>query len=134
MQFLVGREATVESGLIPIPQLMTRAGIFDYFRNKGYGESIGLIVVMLWCREPEFASKPHIRYMKATKALNIDIQFDQAKTESMETDQRHRFVAQKLLTEVPRIIAKYKFPDFDLPRFENDLKEFFNKLGWLESK
>ncbi len=44
---------------------------------------------------------------------------------------KEKIVAEKLLTEIPRIIAKYKFKNFDLQMFENDLMILVKKLIWI---
>jgi hypothetical protein len=61
----------------------------------------------------------------------VDIMLDLAVMTSSKTSTRKRIVAEKFLDEVPQIIAKYKFKEFDLPRFSADLRNWFKQNEWF---
>ena len=48
----------------------------------------------------------------------------------MEIDQKERekIVIEKIINEVPAILAKYKLTDFNLEKFEIDLKKWMKKI------
>jgi hypothetical protein len=46
----------------------------------------------------------------------------------MIPQERSKVVAEKFTLEIPEIIAKYEFEDFDLQRFTSDLSKFMKKL------
>ena len=42
--------------------------------------------------------------------------------------EREEIIVDKIITEVPQVIAKYKFKDFELVRFEKDLKKWMREI------
>jgi len=54
------------------------------------------------------------------------LDFDQFKR--IDQQERNKIVAEKFIAEIPAIIAKYKFQDFDLKKFTADLSKFMKKL------
>ena len=57
--------------------------------------------------------------------------FDLNQFKSIEQSERQNIVAKKMVTELPAIIAKYKFKNFDLIAFEADLVGCFKQIKWL---
>ncbi len=49
----------------------------------------------------------------------------------LDHESRRRIIAEKIVTEVPLVLKKYKFKDFDLRRFSQDLSDWFKQHGWL---
>lgn len=98
-----------------------------FFDEKTYGTSIEGISLFLMCRAPYLKFKQRIRFLKKEKKLYMDIMLDYNQFINVEQAVRNRIVVEKLIIEVPQIIAKYKFKDFDLPEFEKDFKRFLKK-------
>ena len=114
------------------------SGLRRYFEEKYYysltpdiknycGSSIDAIVIVFMCRNPEYNFKQRIRFSKKVKTLYIDIMLDYNLFIQIDQGEKKKIIAQRLLTEVPSIIARYKFPDFDLPKFESDMKMWLKK-------
>ena len=134
MKFFVTYDANIESGLIDLLNKMNDEGFYDYFAEKFYDDSGIEIVVILMCRSPYLKFKQRIRFSKKENRLYTDIMLGYEHMTTTATAGRKRYVAEKLINEVPQIIAKYKFRDFDLKRFSSDLSHWFEDHGWIESE
>jgi hypothetical protein len=62
----------------------------------------------------------------------MDVMLDLDVMSNADPETRKRIVAEKIITEIPKIVAKKKFKDFDLLRFSKDLREWFETNGWVE--
>jgi hypothetical protein len=103
------------------------AGFRQYFSNNNYGESIKAIGIILMCQDPRLHLKQRIRFSKKERILYMDIMLDLYEFIRINNDDRIRRVSKKLLEEIPPIIKKYKFEDFDLLRFESDLRNWLRE-------
>lgn len=112
--------------------LLSDFGYRKFFERRSYGNSVEEVAVFLICRDPELNFKQRIKFSKRDKTLYLDIMLDLNQFRVIEQDEKNRIVAQKLVVEIPPIVAKYKFADFDLPGFEADLKGFLKKIKWYE--
>jgi len=104
----------------------------DYFGVKFYDDSGIEMFIVLMCRDPRWNFKQRIRFVKKENCLYMDIMFDLDVMSQADPETRKKIVAEKMVTEIPQIIAKKKFKDFDLPRFTKDLREWFETHEWLE--
>ena len=120
-----------ESRLDKVLDSIIDAGYKHYFEKRNYGSSLNEMFVVAMCRNPEYNFKQRIRLSKKEKVLYLDLMFDLNQFKVIEQNEREKIFATKFVTEIPPIVAKYKFDDFDLPQFEADLKKFLNKLKWL---
>jgi|GEM_PF-1072940 len=100
------------------------AGYRQYFANIKYGKELDGITVVLMCQDPKLNLKQRIRHSKKERKLYIDIMLNMYEFMSINDEERVRIVSVKLLEEIPPIIKKYKFKDFDLLKFETDLKNW----------
>lgn len=108
----------------------TRA-LEDWLHFKNYGSDLEDIGIVLMCRNPALHFKQRIRMDKKTKTLYIDLMLDYNYFISDVTpSDRIKVVAEKIFAEVPKIVKKYKFKDFDSDLFFEDLKTFLKKSGW----
>jgi len=80
------------------------------------------------CRDPYLNFKQRIRFEKKSSWLSLDIMLDFDQFKNLDQNQRNKIAAEKFISEIPAIIAKYKFKDFDLERFSADLSKFMKKL------
>lgn len=102
-----------------------------YFEEKEYGESIKKVFIVLMCSNPDFNFKQRTRFSKDEHTLYADIMLDLKQFKIISHTDRERIIAEKLLSEIPAIVLKYKFKNFDLERFKIDLKGWFEKLKWI---
>jgi hypothetical protein len=103
-------------------------GYRRFFDEQNYGEEVNGICIVLMCRAPYLKFKQRIRFSKKEKVLYMDIMLDYNQFIDVDQSVRNRIVAEKLITEVPQIISKYKFKEFNLPKFEADWKEIIGKI------
>jgi hypothetical protein len=97
-----------------------------------YGSSIKKIGIILFCNDMEW--KPRIRFLKKDLCLELDIVFDFLEMYNAEDFERKEIVGQRLLSDLEQIIRKYKFNDFDLPRFLHDFEGELKRIGYLSSE
>ena len=117
-----------------IDKVLDRFSDFGYrrlFEEKNYGDSLVGITVVFMCRNPEHNFKQRIRYSKKEKKVYLDIMLDLNHFRQIDQGEKELILAQRLVSEIPPIIAKYKFPDFNLPKFETDLKQWLGELKLL---
>jgi hypothetical protein len=131
MNFFITCDAHKDSGL---NELLNVMDLDEYFSEKQYDDSATELAVILMCRDPYLNFKQRIRFSKAENCLYMDIMLDLDQMKNASPERRKRIVAEKLVTEVPQIIKKYKFRDFDLKRFSSDLIEWFEKHGWINGE
>jgi len=133
MKFFVTCDANIESGIDKVIYGMNKE--FDaYFGDRLYDDSGIEMAVILMCRDPRWNFKQRIRFKKKDNCLYMDIMFDLPIMERADASTRKMIVAQKMTDEIPPIIAKYKFKDFDLMRFSADLRNWFEDHGWIDGE
>ena len=99
-----------------------------FFEKRNYGSSLDGIIIVLICLDSELNLKQRIRQSKKEKELYMDIVLELDEFKQIDQQQRNKIVANKIIAEVPVIIKKYKFPDFDLVAFEADLKKLLKPM------
>lgn len=115
-----------------VDEVLYELELDEHFSNRYYDDSGITIFIVLMCRAPYLNFKQRIRLSKTENCLYMDIMLDFEQMKDATPGERKSIVAEKLITEVPQIIAKYKFRDFDLGRFSADLKEWFENHGWID--
>ena len=131
MKFGITCDANAESGVSEV-MLGLNDAFEEYFGDRFYDDSsIGLFIVLM-CRDPAWNFKQRIRFVKNRNTLYIDIMLDLNVMSRADPGTRKQIVGEKIVNEVPQIIAKKKFKDFDLPRFSRDLRMWFEDQGWIE--
>jgi hypothetical protein len=133
MKFGITYDANSEAGLDEV--IFGLNDSFEsYFGDRFYDDSgIGLFLVLM-CRDPIWNFKQRIRFVKKRNTLYIDIMLDLDVMSRANIVTRKRIVGEKILSDLPQIVAKYKFKDFDLPRFTSDLREWFEIHGWIDEE
>ncbi|HRE57927.1 MAG TPA: hypothetical protein PLW09_08900 [Candidatus Kapabacteria bacterium] len=127
-EFVVSGDAWWESNVAKVISSLSGTGYIPYFLEQNYGTSLENVFVVLMCREPEYNFKRRIRFVKKEKILYMDIMLDLPQFLTITQKEREKIIVDKIITEVPQVIAKYKFKDFDLVRFEKDLKKWMRKI------
>ena|SRR6266853_3096860 len=106
-------------------------GFRRFFEDKDYGGSVAGMGILLMCQRASLNLKQRIRFSKEKKKLSMDIMLDLEQMMQLDHESRRKIIAEKIVTEVPLVLKKYKFKEFDLPRFSKDLNDWFKKQGWL---
>lgn len=131
MRFNILSDADWDSKIDKVLDTFSNFGYRRLFEEKKYGDSLYGITVVFMCRNTEYNFKQRIKYSKKEKKIYLDIMLDLNQFKQIEQREKERIVAQKLISEIPPIISKYKFTDFDLPSFEADLKKLLIKIKWI---
>ena len=101
--------------------------IREFFQDKNYGEKPSGIFIILVCHEPELNYKQRKRFSKKENVFYLDIMLDYKKMVNSEKLKRNEIISEKITAELPFALKKYKFPKFELQKFETDLTEYFIK-------
>jgi len=128
MNFNITADSNWEAKIDKVLYALQDTGCQPYFEKRDYGKSIYGIGVVLMCRDPYLNFKQRIRFDKKTQWLSIDIMLDFDLFKQITLEEKNKIVAEKFIAEIPPIIAKYKFKDFDLIKFKADLSKFMKKL------
>ncbi|WP_158825587.1 hypothetical protein [Mucilaginibacter lacusdianchii] len=131
MRFNLLSDANWES---KISQVLSTLSDFEYrrfFEEKYYGSSLEGITVVFICRNPEHNFRQRIRHSKKEKKIYLDIMLDLDQFIQVTQTEREKIIAQRLIVEIAPVIAKYKFEDFNLARFKNDLEQWLQGVNWL---
>lgn len=104
----------------------TRYG--DFFYQQDYGSSLASVAVVLMCQDPNLKLKQRVRLSKKEKTLYLDVMLDLKHFLTIDQQERERIVVEKLISEVPQVIAKYRLEDFNLVKFERDLRNWMSKI------
>ena len=122
MVIFITSDSNREAEIHTVISKIKSQGIADYFGVKNYGNDLVDVSLFLICRDPQYNFKQRIKFKKAEKRLYIDIMFDLYEMVNAGMETRQKIVVHKLINEIPPIIEKYKFKDFDLVKFEADWK------------
>ena len=131
MDFFVTSDANWETGLSKLVSGFNNNAASDFFDKKNYGSSLTGLSIVLMCRDPNLVFKQRIRFSKYENILYADLMFDYNQFVDLNLRERQKVVAGKIRTEIPSIIMKYKFKDFNLPEFEKDTILWLTKINWL---
>lgn len=107
-----------------------------HFEPRSYGDGVNGIGVVLMCRDPYLKFKRRIRFVKKDKkmpyfdkTLYMDIMLDFPQMRELSHEQRKTIILERLGDEIPTILRKYAFKEFDEPRFVDDLKSWLKEIG-----
>lgn len=107
---------------------LSNLGYRNYFLEQNYGTSLDGLTVVLMCQDPNLNLNQRIRLSKREKKIYIDIMLDLPYFLEITQKEREEIVVGKLISEIPPIIKKYKLEDFNLQKFETDLKNLMSKV------
>jgi hypothetical protein len=108
---------------------LSSTGYRQLFEAREYGKGLGGITVVFMCQEPSLNLKQRVKFAKQDKKLYIDIMLHLDEMKMATPDVRRRIVVERLADEVPAILHKYSFEDFDEPRFVEDLKSWLTSIA-----
>lgn len=127
MKFNIVGECDHDSGLPDVLYWLSPPDQWEAFA-KDYGDGLDLIGVDLICSKLLDGLKPRIRHAKKEKALYMDIMLTFDEFASATAEERKKIAGQRLLDDVPRIVRKYKFANFDTELFLSDFKKYYSDL------
>lgn len=130
MDFGITADSWWETRVSDTLSLIPHREFRDFFYLKDYGTDLNDIFIVLMCRHTEYNFKQRIRFIKKEKALYMDIMLDFDLFLKITQEERNRIVFEKLIKEVPEIIAKYKFKNFDLDTFKQDWTGLINSIEY----
>lgn len=117
-----------ESGVDKVLDRLSAIEYRRFFVEQCYGSSLEGITVVLMCQNPDLNLKQRIRFSKKEKKIYLDLMLDLNQFLLIDQRQKERVAAEKLIKEIPVIISKYKLDDFNLSKFELDLKKALSVL------
>lgn len=117
-----------ESKIDKVLDTLSETGYRRFFSEQYYGSTLNGITVLLICQDPSLNLKQRIRLSKKEKTIYMDIMLDLNQFLKIEQKEREKIVVEKLINEVPVIIKKYRLEDFDILKFESDLKKWMIKI------
>lgn len=128
MRFFITSDSYWEAKVESVIDAIDETGYKQFFSEQNYGSSLEGITVVLMCQDPNLELKQRIRYSKKEKKIYLDIMLDLNQILSLDQKSKKRIIAQKLISEIPPIISKYKLDDFNLDKFKNDLQIRISKI------
>ena len=128
MEFVLSGDSWWEAKIDKVFDAIWETGYMEFISTQDYGTSIKGITVVLNCVDPLLNFKQRIRFAKKEKILYLDIMLDLEQFIVISQKERDIIVAKKLISEIPIILGKYKFTDFNLQQFELDLKRWIGKI------
>ncbi|SRR6266581_3315421 len=131
MKMFITCDAWWESKVDKVQGDLADLGFRRFFEDKDYGASVAEIGLILMCQRASLNLKQRIRFVKQKRDFSMDIMLDLEQMMQVDHESRRKIIAEKIATEVPLVLKKYKFKDFDLPRFSQDLSDWFKQHGWL---
>ena len=126
MRFNILCDADWDSRVDSILDVFSDSGYRNYFQEKNYGEPLDGITIVFMCRDSAANFKQRIRHSKKERKLYMDLMLDLHLFRKITDDERTRIIAEKLISEVPAIVAKYNFKDFDLDKLRIDINKIFS--------
>ena len=124
-RLLISSDSNIETGVGHASLALATTNFYKYIENQNYGTTLSRIAVFFICWDPNLAFKQRIRYKKDSKELYMDIMLDYNLFTKMTPDERISELCRKLLIEVPPIVNKYKFKDFDSDKLMTSLESWF---------
>lgn len=117
-----------ESQIDKVLDTLSNTGYRSFFKEQDYGNTLDGLTIVLICQDPTLNLKQRIKYSKKERKIYIDLMLDLPHFISISQKEREKIVISKIISEIPAVIKKYKIVDFDLLKFELDLKSCMSKI------
>jgi len=117
-----------EAKIDEVLRTISRTEYRSFFKQQDYGNALNGLTVVLMCQDPTLGLKQRIRFYRKEKEIDMDIMLDLPLFISISQKEREKIVVNKLISEIPPVIKKYKIADFDLIKFETDVKNCMSKI------
>lgn len=113
--------ATFDKNIYVAPIFLTKIG--TYFLNRTYGEGVSEIYHREFCLKRGYDGKLY-HYAKKKKMIDTAIVIDYENAIQISNEEFSRHLAQ-LYLERSKGFSELKIMDFDLNKYQNDLRTFF---------
>ena len=130
-RLLLTADSNIETGVGDASVIIASNDFYKFMEVQEYGEDIKHLAILFICRDPELKFKQRIRYTKKDQALCIDLMLDYNQFVEMSMQQRISTMCEKVLEEIPSIVKKYKFSDFDLDKLINNFSYWFDEHDFI---
>ena len=128
MHLRITSDANEESGVGDVvDELSGRTR--QHFVPRDYGSGLPRLCVVLMCRDPHLAFKQRVRCSKEDQTLYMDVMLHLPDLIPLRHDERRSVIIHRLEQEISSVLTKYAFQDFDRPRFETDLRDWFKSIA-----
>ena len=117
-----------ETHIDKVLSALSDTGYRKYFLEQDYGSFLEGVTVILMCQNPNLNLKRRIKLSKKEKKIYLDIMLDLNEFMGITQKEREKIIVEKLITEIPPIIIKYKLEGFNVSRFELDLITKMSKI------
>jgi hypothetical protein len=97
-----------------------------------YGDITGIAFIFIVTSPDDAIHTEMFRFNRAKKTLEVHMRLPFEAVESASQSEVLHMMAQKYLQTMQERLPKKKIPHFDWERFVNDLRQLFEKQGWLE--
>jgi len=124
MQFHITADTIQESGVAEVVYELS-APTRQHFASLDYGSGLPRLCVVLMCRDPKLDFKRRVRFSKQAQTLYMDVMLHLPDMIPLAHNERRSAIVVRLQREIPEVLTKYKFHDFDQPKFENELRSWF---------
>ena len=110
----------------------TSDALAEYFAPRQYGSALGTIAVGILCVEKEFEPQfpGTTRFIRRQKLLEYDVKLDLESFRNADEDEARRILGSAILNSLS-VIEGMRIGHFDLCKFEEDLRGFLDRRGWL---
>ena len=124
MHFRITSDANQESGVGEVVCDLS-GPTRKHFVPRDYGSGLPRLAVVLMCRDPALNFKRRVRFAKKNQTLYMDVMLHLPEMVPLTHHERCRVIIQRMEREISEALSKYNFADFDRPRFESDLQNWF---------
>ncbi|MBK8302003.1 MAG: hypothetical protein WBC19_02170 [Pyrinomonadaceae bacterium] len=131
MKFFTTYDANSEANLDEVLDALDEGGFEQFFADKFYDDSGIEMAVVLMCRNPQLNFAQRIRFSKKENCLYMDLMLDLDIMRRVDSKTKKQIVGERFVLEIPQIIKKKGFRDFDLNRFTKDLRSWFVCQDWI---
>ncbi len=109
-----------------------RTVLNDSLRLSDYGDITGIAFIFIVTAPEDVIHSEMFRWSRAKKTLEVHTRLPFEAVESASQSEVLHLMAQKYLQTMQERLPKKKIPQFDGERFITDLRQLFEKQGWLE--
>jgi hypothetical protein len=125
MHFRITADTNQESGIGSVVEELS-GPTRQHFASRDYGSGLPRLCVVIMCRDPKLEFKRRVRFSKQDQTLYMDVMLHLPDLVPLGHSERRRAVLARLKEEIREVLTKYKFQDFDQPKFEAELCSWFS--------
>jgi hypothetical protein len=127
MHFRITADTNQESGVGEVVNELS-GPTRQHFVPLDCGSGLPRLCVVLMCRDPKLGFKRRVRFSKQDQTLYMDVMLHLPDMVPLAHNERRNTIIACLQREIPEVLNKYKFHNFDQRKFENELRSWFAAL------